>query len=225
MTGCFAQTSPQRAAMPEVDHVVGLGRLPDMLRAVRGELGGAERVLVDDLRKARPGDARSAPRSSPARRAPFSRCRRAAISSARSASCRSRAAAAAASSRAACSRELERLAARGFREVVLTGIHLGGYGQDLTPALDLADLVEMIAEAAPVPRLRLSSIDPPEVTPRLLDLMARSAVLCPHLHVPVQAGADGVLAPHAPPLRRAHGARGGGGDRARVAATPRSAPT
>jgi threonylcarbamoyladenosine tRNA methylthiotransferase MtaB len=76
---------------------------------------------------------------------------------------------------------------------VLTGIHLGGYGKDLTPALTLADLVEMIAEAAPLPRIRLSSIDPPEITPRLLDLVARSRVLCPHFHVPVQAAADGVL--------------------------------
>lgn len=89
--------------------------------------------------------------------------------------------------------ELRRLADRGFREVVLTGIHLGGYGYDLRPALGLADLVEMIAEASPVPRVRLSSVDPPEVTPRLLELMARSEVLCPHLHMPVQAGADGVL--------------------------------
>ena len=89
--------------------------------------------------------------------------------------------------------ELERLAALGFREAVLTGIHLGGYGRDLDPALTLADLVEMIAEAAPLPRVRLSSIDPPEVTPRLLDLMAASPVLCDHLHMPVQAGADRVL--------------------------------
>jgi len=86
-----------------------------------------------------------------------------------------------------------RLAEKGFREVVLTGIHLGGYGKDLSPALTFADLLEMIAETAPLPRIRVSSIDPPEVTPRLLELMARSPVLCPHLHMPIQAGADGVL--------------------------------
>jgi threonylcarbamoyladenosine tRNA methylthiotransferase MtaB len=89
--------------------------------------------------------------------------------------------------------ELERLAALGYQEAVLTGIHLGGYGKDLTPSLAFADLVEMIAEAAPLPRIRLSSIDPPEVTPRLLDMLATSPVLCEHLHMPVQAGADGVL--------------------------------
>ena len=76
---------------------------------------------------------------------------------------------------------------------MLTGVHLGGYGQDLEPAIDLCDLLEMIAEQSPVPRIRLSSIDPPEVTPRLLGLMARSAVLCPHLHMPIQAGHDDVL--------------------------------
>ena len=77
--------------------------------------------------------------------------------------------------------------------MVLTGVHLGGYGRDLAPRVDLADLVAMIAEHTTLPRLRLSSIDPPEVTPRLLRLMAESDVLCPHLHVPVQSGADAVL--------------------------------
>jgi threonylcarbamoyladenosine tRNA methylthiotransferase MtaB len=51
----------------------------------------------------------------------------------------------------------------------------------------------MIAETALVPRLRLSSVDPPEVTPRLLELMRISPLFCPHLHVPVQAGSDHVL--------------------------------
>jgi threonylcarbamoyladenosine tRNA methylthiotransferase MtaB len=73
--------------------------------------------------------------------------------------------------------ELERLAANGFREVVLTDIHLGGYGR-ISRRADAGGSVEMIADASPVPRIRLSSIDPPEVTPRLLDLVRRSAVLC-----------------------------------------------
>jgi threonylcarbamoyladenosine tRNA methylthiotransferase MtaB len=75
----------------------------------------------------------------------------------------------------------------------LTGVHLGGYGADLDPVIGLVELLEMIAEHAPVCRLRLSSIDPPEVTARLLRLMAQSAMLCPHLHVPVQAAEDRVL--------------------------------
>ena len=102
--------------------------------------------------------------------------------------------------------ELERLAALGYRGAVLTGIHLGGYGKDLTPSLTFADLVEMIAEAAPLPRIRLSSIDPPEVTPRLLDMIATSPVLCEHLHA--RAGRRRRRpAPDATALRRGPGAR------------------
>src|SRR5262245_31387632 len=53
MTGCFAQIQPQAAAITEVDHVVGLNRVADVLRAVRGELAATERISVDDLRTAR----------------------------------------------------------------------------------------------------------------------------------------------------------------------------
>src|SRR2546425_11959744 len=49
MTGCFAQINPHGAAIPEVDHVVGLNRLPDLIRAVRGEMAAGERIAVDDL--------------------------------------------------------------------------------------------------------------------------------------------------------------------------------
>jgi threonylcarbamoyladenosine tRNA methylthiotransferase MtaB len=89
--------------------------------------------------------------------------------------------------------EVRALAAAGFEEVVLTGVHLGGWGEDLRPAADLAGLVGAIAEHGLVPRLRLSSVDPHEVTEPLLRAMAGSSSLCPHLHVPLQAGDDGVL--------------------------------
>lgn len=191
LTGCFAQTNPEAAAIAEVDHVVGLNRVGDVVRAIRGELG-AERVVVDDLRKARSVRTVGAEVFAGHTRAflkvqegcdlfctfcivPFARGR----------------------SRSVPPREvldqLHLVAARGFREVVLTGVHLGGYGEDLQPQRSLCDLVEMILEHGLVPRLRLSSIDPPEVTARLLDLMACSDSLCPHLHVPVQAADDGVL--------------------------------
>ena len=193
LTGCFAQTSPQRAALPEVDYVVGVGRLPDVLRAVHDQIPAAEgRVLVGNLRKAETVTVLGAERFVGQTRAflkvqegcdlfctfcivPMARGRSRSVPPRRVLA------------------ELERLAALGFREAVLTGIHLGGYGRDLEPAMTLADLVEMIAEAAPLPRIRLSSIDPPEVTPRLLALVVRSPVLCEHLHIPVQAGADAVL--------------------------------
>ncbi len=193
VTGCFAQTNPRRAALPEVDYVVGVGRLPDVLRAVHDQIPAEEgRILVDNLRRATAVTTLGAEVFAGQTRAflkvqegcdlfctfcivPWARGRSRSVEPRRVLG------------------ELERLAARGFREVVLTGIHLGGYGRDLDPPLGLADLVEMIAARAPLPRVRISSIDPPEVSRRLLELMARSPVLCPHLHVPVQAGADAVL--------------------------------
>ncbi len=194
LTGCFAQVSPESAArVSGVDYVVGMGRLPDLLRAVRDEIPDAEdRILVGDIRKADRVDAWGAEMFRGRTRAflkvqegcdlfctfcivPLARGRSRSVEPRRVLA------------------ELRRLAERGFREVVLSGVHLGSYGRDLSPAMSLVDLVEMIAEVAPVPRVRLSSIDPPEIAPRLLELVARSKVLCPHFHVPVQSGADSVL--------------------------------
>src|SRR4029078_2281520 len=80
-----------------------------------------------------------------------------------------------------------------FEEVVLTGVHLGGYGEDLTAHVDLVWLVESLAEQRLFTRIRLSSIDPHEVTEPLVRLLATAPSLCPHLHVPLQAADDGVL--------------------------------
>ncbi|MEW6334649.1 MAG: tRNA (N(6)-L-threonylcarbamoyladenosine(37)-C(2))-methylthiotransferase MtaB [Thermodesulfobacteriota bacterium] len=85
------------------------------------------------------------------------------------------------------------LAGRDIREVVLSGIHLGAYGRDLVPATDLTGIVTRIAERQPVGRLRLSSIEPREVTAELLALMGSSGILCRHLHIPLQSGDDGIL--------------------------------
>jgi threonylcarbamoyladenosine tRNA methylthiotransferase MtaB len=193
LTGCFAQTAAHRAALPEIDYVIGVSRLPDVLRAVFDQIpADAGRVLVDNLRKAERVTTLGAEAFAGQTRA-FLKvqegcdlfCTFCIVPTARG---RSRSV----SPRRVLD-ELQRLAERGFKEVVLTGIHLGGYGKDLTPALGLTDLVEMIASAAPLPRLRLSSLDPPEVTPRLLQVLRDSAVWCEHLHVPVQSGATPVL--------------------------------
>ena len=86
------------------------------------------------------------------------------------------------------------LAAAGFREFVLCGIHLGRYGSDLAPRLDLADLLERMLSVPGLGRIRLSSIEPMEVSDRLLALMAAVPdQFCPHLHIPLQSGDDGVL--------------------------------
>jgi len=89
--------------------------------------------------------------------------------------------------------QVGQLADSGYKEIVLTGIHLGGYGHDLDPKIDLTALVEMIAESGLMARLRLSSLDPREVPDRLLDLIAGSETICPHLHICAQAGDDATL--------------------------------
>lgn len=84
-------------------------------------------------------------------------------------------------------------AGKGFKEVVLTGIHLGGYGLDLTPRQHLIDLLTVVERERLVPRLRISSLDPTEISTPLVRLLAASEIICPHLHIPLQSGHDRVL--------------------------------
>jgi len=86
--------------------------------------------------------------------------------------------------------EARRLSAR-FREIVLTGIHIGLY-RDPSGA-GLVELVGAVLDGCSAERVRLSSIEPDEVTPELLDLFAREPRLCPHFHLPLQSGSDRVL--------------------------------
>lgn len=89
--------------------------------------------------------------------------------------------------------QVEMLTAQGYKEIVLTGVHLGTYGRDLSAPWDLGGLVEAVCCQADVRRLRLSSIEPNEVTDRLLSLIADEPKVCRHLHVPLQSGSDSVL--------------------------------
>jgi threonylcarbamoyladenosine tRNA methylthiotransferase MtaB len=85
------------------------------------------------------------------------------------------------------------LAANGYKEVVLTGIHLGAYGLDLTPKTSLTELVKTIDREQLVQRLRIGSVEPNEVDDELLATMTGSQIICPHLHLPLQSGSDSVL--------------------------------
>ena len=85
----------------------------------------------------------------------------------------------------------------GYRELVLTGIHLGMYAKDRVEEDGLAALLERLAGLDGVragARVRLSSLEPLEVTPRLLAAVARSPFVCRHFHVPLQSGSDEILA-------------------------------
>lgn len=85
------------------------------------------------------------------------------------------------------------LAARGYREVVLTGIHLGSYGRDLEPRASLAGLLAGLEACDEGPWLRLSSLDPRLVTAGFLAGLASRRRLRPHFHLSLQHGSDAVL--------------------------------
>jgi threonylcarbamoyladenosine tRNA methylthiotransferase MtaB len=85
------------------------------------------------------------------------------------------------------------LATAGFQEVVLTGVDLGQYGRDFDPPVTLADLLRRLAACSWPFRLRLSSLEPQEITPDLLNALRQFPGLCPHFHLPLQSGADPVL--------------------------------
>ena len=86
-----------------------------------------------------------------------------------------------------------RLAANGYQELVLTGIHLGAYGLELAPRSSLITLVQLLEQQAAMPRLRLGSIEPTELSDELIELIRGSSRLCHHLHIPLQSGSDTVL--------------------------------
>ena len=105
---------------------------------------------------------------------------------------------------ASVSRALELMEGAGVQEVVLTGVHLGSYGRDLSPASCLCELLDRVLEGCSIPRIRLSSIEPQELEQGLIDRLAREPRLCPHLHVPLQSGADELLRLMRRPYDRAH---------------------
>jgi threonylcarbamoyladenosine tRNA methylthiotransferase MtaB len=192
VTGCYAQVNPGEVAKIEgVDLVVGVGQISAIPAYVSGA-SGPERVLWSDLRKEREvrlfGGRRLRGRTRSFLKVqegcnfsctfciiPTARGRSRSVSSERVLS------------------EIRGMTDDGVREVVLTGIHLGSYGQDLDPKGGLVDLLEKIErECSPI-RLRLSSLDPREITSSLIGLMAQSKIVCPSLHICAQAGEDGVL--------------------------------
>ena len=90
--------------------------------------------------------------------------------------------------------EARRLVEECYPEIVLTGIHTGYYGLDLEGSWNLARLVGELDTIAGLRRLRLSSIEPMEYTAELIERIVSSDKVCPHLHMPLQSGSDGVLA-------------------------------
>ncbi len=194
VTGCYAQVSPEPlAAIPGVDFVVGTGetrRIPELVDAA--EKSGRARIFSTPLTAPAFFEKAPLPLSPQRTRAylkiqdgcnsfcsycivPFARGRSRSLLPDRA---------------VARARELSD---KGFKEVVLTGIHLGAYGEDLTPPASLLELLRVLEHTPLGFRIRLSSIEPAEFTTELVDFVAASRVICPHLHIPLQSGSDGVL--------------------------------
>jgi threonylcarbamoyladenosine tRNA methylthiotransferase MtaB len=194
VTGCYAQRAPEEIArIPGVRFITGNAekeRIPDILFEMTT---GVPRILVGDIRKEK-GISRLGATLFPEHTRAFLKiqdgcnafCSYCIVPHARGAS------------RSLPPADvLERIIAisrAGYREVVLTGIHLGAWGRDLTPQADLATLVRRIAEGCAMERLRLSSIEPREISEELIALIGASGMVCRHLHIPLQSGDDGILA-------------------------------
>ncbi|MEK6716322.1 MAG: tRNA (N(6)-L-threonylcarbamoyladenosine(37)-C(2))-methylthiotransferase MtaB [candidate division NC10 bacterium] len=195
VTGCYAQAAPEVvAAIPGVDLVLGNAEKPQLLAHIQGarKNGGAQ-VLVGAVAGRRQVMDDYGPGIDPDRTRAFLkvqngcnyRCSFCIVPEVRGAN-RSQ-------PPERILEEIRRLHAAGFPEVVLTGIHLGTYGRDLTPPTSLFELCRRIADLDAAPRIRLSSLDPHEVKPDLIRLLAGSPRFCRHLHLPLQSGDERIL--------------------------------
>lgn len=89
-------------------------------------------------------------------------------------------------------REARTLADRGFKEIVLTGIHIGSFGMDLGD-MRLIDLIEAIAEVDGIERIRLSSVEPLIITDDFMERAVKTGKLCDHFHLSLQSGSNNIL--------------------------------
>ena len=86
--------------------------------------------------------------------------------------------------------EINRLSENGYKEIVLTGVHIGKYSYD---GMNLAGIVKLILGKTDMSRIRLSSLHPEEVDQKLIELMSSDSRICPHVHLSVQSGDDDIL--------------------------------
>ncbi len=198
MTGCYATLAPQESAsLPGVE-LVADNHSKEMLHTLL-EPWSAELSDPDDLSRIQPHGtpfAPASPEEEGGRTRAFvkvqdgcqNRCTFCIVTALRGDS-RSR-------TTADVVREVQTLAASGYREAVLTGVHLGAFGRDLPGRhrTDLKELTAAILTDTDIARLRLSSLEPWELADGFFDLWQRwPGRLCPHLHLPLQAGTDAQL--------------------------------
>lgn len=193
--GCYAQTDPQAVSALRVDLISGTGdrmRFLDEVETLFQARREMPTVLVEDVMRRRAFERLSAGGLEGRTRAMLkvedgcvNFCAYCIIPYARG-PVRSLPLADAAA-------EAERLAAEGYREIVLTGIEISSWGTDFRDGTGLIDLVEALCAAAPALRVRLGSLEPRTVTEDFCRRAARLPNLCPHFHLSMQSGCDETL--------------------------------
>jgi threonylcarbamoyladenosine tRNA methylthiotransferase MtaB len=196
VTGCYAQTEPQALEkISGVHYIIGNAdkhRIGKILAADRNSADGQPITLANDIRRSHPlRPTRTA--FSGSRTRPFLKiqdgcnalCSYCIVPHARGPS-RSLPV-------ADVIEGIKTLSAAGYRETVLTGIHLGHYGCDLIPTARLGELLDRIDRLELIERVRLSSIEPMELTDNLIQRIADSPRFCRHFHIPLQSGDDRIL--------------------------------
>ncbi|HYR86332.1 MAG TPA: tRNA (N(6)-L-threonylcarbamoyladenosine(37)-C(2))-methylthiotransferase MtaB [Terriglobia bacterium] len=199
VTGCYAQRAPEElASLPQVRYVVGNSHKPmvgEIARSLFDEdfsTHGRAEILCSDIFLERDLIPASHAGSGGRTRAIVkvqdgcnANCSFCIIPSVRG---RSRS-----MSPRAVIDQVRALVTRGYKEVVFSGIHLGTYGRDLAFKASFHDLVCQALEVPGLERLRLSSVEPLEVVPELIDLVADHPRMAHHFHIPLQSGSSRVL--------------------------------
>ena len=194
VTGCYAQVAPEVfTSMPEVHFVLGNTFKDQIATLLGGQKGPGKGVtLVEDLSAGRLFQDLPITRFGQRTRAfvkiqdgcdafcsycivPFARGRSRSLEP------------------QIVEERIKNLGHKGYREVVLSGIHIGRYGHDLTPPTSLRRLVCSLDESRGIERIRLSSIEPMELSQKLISHIATSYHICPHIHIPLKSGDDAVL--------------------------------
>jgi threonylcarbamoyladenosine tRNA methylthiotransferase MtaB len=103
--------------------------------------------------------------------------------------------------------EIARLVECGAQEIVLSGINLGSYGRDITPRMEFVEVLQRIVDETTIARLRISSIEPMDVTQDLIGFFASTERIARHFHIPLQSGSDRILAAMHRRYRAEHYAR------------------
>lgn len=189
--GCYSQKNPHEVlAIDEVNIVLGTNQRALVIEEVQNAIPSDKKIVVDDIMKIRDFEEMQISHVSDRTRAlikiqdgcdrfcsyciiPFTR---GPVRSRRMGN---------------ILEEVKRLAANGYKEIVLTGIHVASYGKDIGG--NLADVISEIEKIKGIERIRTSSVEPIVITKEFMDQIAKAKKFCPHFHLSMQSGSDTVL--------------------------------